>query len=302
MAKFAKPNPEKQALNVIKMLDRTGQIPSVGTLRSYQQSLKNVATFLIENNPDDYLKNLDKEKALSYLDFRSEEVGQKTLDRDRQAMQAMMQYITHRLDPNESLPVVKSTRPQVLKSRSYRPTEINHIAAHQSEPNALATLIAWQSGLRAHELLTLRPAGERPADPRPADENKFLGRPIHSPGVMYTVQGKGGLVRDVIVPDHLAERLEKLRLDKPETYSDRGVHYERHYAINGGNRWSKSFSDASLRSLGYSYGAHGLRHSYAQERMLTLQVEYNFERDYSLMLVSQEMGHFRPEITETYLR
>ena len=59
-------------------------------------------------------------------------------------------------------------------------------------------------------------------------------------------------------------------------------------------------SAASERVLGWSTGAHGLRHSYAQERMAELQA--SLSRDAALTTVSQEMGHFRPEITETYLR
>ncbi len=53
--------------------------------------------------------------------------------------------------------------------------------------------------------------------------------------------------------------------------------------------------------LGRSTGAHGLRHSYAQERLDELQ-RAGLSQDLALTTVSQEMGHFRAEITETYLR
>ena len=52
---------------------------------------------------------------------------------------------------------------------------------------------------------------ERIADKRPALASKFAGRE----GVRYTVQGKGGLVREVLIPVHLAQQLEALRLDEP---------------------------------------------------------------------------------------
>ena len=64
---------------------------------------------------------------------------------------------------------------------------------------------------------------------------------------------------------------------------------------------SSSVTNAAERVLGWSTGAHGLRHSYAQERMYELQ-HNGLRRDEALETVSQEMGHFRPEITETYLR
>ena len=72
-------------------------------------------------------------------------------------------------------------------------------------------------------------------------------------------------------------------------------------AISSSMNWSNSFSAAANRSLGWSEGAHGLRHSYAQERMHELQ-KSGLSRDRALETVSQEMGHFRPSITEIYLR
>ena len=58
---------------------------------------------------------------------------------------------------------------------------------------------------------------------------------------------------------------------------------------------------AAKRVLGWSEGAHGLRHSYAQERLRELQRQ-GLRWEYALETVSQEMGHFRPQITEVYLR
>ena len=101
-------------------------------------------------------------------------------------------------------------------------------------------------------------------------------------------------------PPPLAERLEDRRLNQPVQITDRGVNYTSHYDINGGNRWSSSFTTASNRALNWSTGAHGLRHSYAQERMSELQKNMTYEK--ALEVVSQEMGHFRPDITEVYLR
>ena len=42
-------------------------------------------------------------------------------------------------------------------------------------------------------------------------------------------------------------------------------------------------------------------HNFAQERMDELQGS-GFSYDDALVIVSQEMGHFRGDITETYLR
>ena len=284
MAKFA--SAARQSAGVIKTL-QGGILRSVGTVRNYEQGLTRVAEWMKANriNHGD-LRTLSPAQAITYLEQRGELVGQKTLDMERQTLPA-----------GEHLPVVKSEQAQILSSRAYSPDQVALIAAAQQPPNALATAIALAAGLRAHELLTLSPRHERTPDARPAADSKFAGRE----GVIYTVQGKGGLVREVLIPSHLADRLEHVRLAEPVRITDRGVFYQSQYAIGGGQRWSNAFSAGSVRTLGWSRGAHGVRHSYAQQRMQELQ-KLGLVRDMALRTVSQEMGHFRPEITETYLR
>jgi integrase len=162
----------------------------------------------------------------------------------------------------------------------------------------LATRIAHSAGLRAHELLTIRLAGERHASThREWSSDRFAGRD----GERFTVEGKGGLVREVLLSRELAAQLEATRLAEPQQVADRGVNYMQHYDIGGGRAWSQSFSAASQRELGFSNGAHGLRHSYAQERMEELQRNgMNYED--AKGTVAQEVGHFDKETTEAYLR
>ena len=108
------------------------------------------------------------EQTMTYLEIRGQEVGQSTLNMERQAIQAMMQYVTGKLEPKQTLPVIKSEIEQTLKSRAYTSEQVKMIRSHQTERNALATEIAHTAGLRAHELLTLRPANEQPMSDRPA--------------------------------------------------------------------------------------------------------------------------------------
>ena len=289
-------SPASQAGHVMKALQGS-ILPSVGTVRNYEQALTRVAEWTQRERINGGLQAMTPELAVRYLEERGQEVGQKTLDMERQAMQCMMTHVTDQLPAGERLPVVKAETQQQLEARAYTPQQAALIASSQNVRNGLATEIAYAAGLRAHELLTLRRADELAPDPRPALGSKFQGRQ----GERYTVQGKGGLVRTVQIPSALAIRLEATRRDEPERITDRGVHYESCYDIGGGQRWSNSFSAASERALGWSSGAHGLRHSYAQERMYELQ-HSGLIRDAALETVSQEMGHFRPEITETYLR
>lgn len=299
MSKFAKNiDPQaiatKQASNIMKELQRN-VLSSVGTIRNYEERLRVVAKSINEQYGCG-LKQLTVEQALQYLSDRTVEVGQKTLDMERQAIQCMMQNVTKKLAEGEKLTVMRSEHQQVLSSRAYTPLQIQMIIRAQTEKNSLSTALSHAAGLRAHELYTLEKANERCADARPALSEKFQGRE----GIIYTVQGKGGLVRDVLIPNELAQRLEQRRLETPRTVIDRNVKYQTHYDINGGNRWSSSFSSASSRTLNWSAGAHGMRHTYAQERMQELQKNMTYNK--ALEVVSQEMGHFRPAITTVYLR
>lgn len=300
MAKFSsiEKQADKMATAIAKELN--DKIDSVGTIRNYQQALTTVAKEMVAQGQ--HLRDLTPERAEAYLEQRGLEVGQKTLDMERQAIQSMMQNVTGQLEQNEKLTVIKSEHSQVLESRAYTPEQVKAITGHQSPHNALATEIAYSAGLRAHELATIRPIEERAPSERPANEEKFSGRE----GVAYTVQGKGGLIREVRIPQELSTRLEATRLDKPETVTDRNISYDRHYEIGYGNAFSKSFSEASQKALEFSNGAHGLRHSYAQERMSELRdVDrpggfLSYEK--ALETVSQELGHFRESVTEVYLR
>jgi len=269
-----------------------GRVHGLGTARNYEQALKLAADW-DKANGGKGLEYFDHDRAMAYLAERSKTVGQSTLDLDRQALQ-ILPHVDH-LDRVRS----ELDRPGLAdQGRAYTPTQIQAITEAQTPRNALATEIAHAAGLRAHELLTLRPAGERPASShREWSPHRFDGREV----VRYTVEGKGGLVREVGIPQELAGRLEERRLEEPREVIDRGITYEQHYNIGGGQAWSSSFSRASERELGYSTGAHGLRHSYAQERMNELQGRGMSYHD-ALGVVSQEMGHFRPDITEVYLR
>ena len=265
-----------------------GKIHSVGTARGYEQSLKGTAEFMQENRLGN-LRNLTVEIAHQYLEERASSVSQKTLDLDRQAMQMHL---------GQKLEVVKSERETQLSTRSYTAVQVDRIVSAQSERNGLATQVAHNAGLRAHELLTIRQQDERQASThREWSASRFAGRE----GVRYTVEGKGGLIREVLLPKDLANRLETTRLAESRQVVDRGVNYTQHYDIGGGRAWSQSFSAASQRELGFSNGAHGLRHSYAQERLDELQGRgMNYED--AKATVAQEVGHFDSSTTEAYLR
>ena len=302
MAKFRSPKPpERQAREVTGALVNLGALrrnparpASLRTVQNYRDCLLQVARRIAADGRE--LRDLAPDTAEAYLRGRAGELGQKALDMHRRALQAMLVHVSRRLPQGRRLDVVRSERPDRHRSRAYTPAQVCRVAAAQTPRNALATLIAHAAGLRAHELLTLARPAEQPPDPRPARESKFAGRP----GVDYTVVGKGGLVRTVRLPEHLAIRLEERRREAPATVTDRGIRYRSRYDVAGGRAWGASFSAASVRSLGWSRGAHGLRHSYAQER--TAETRRLLSHHAARETVSQELGHFRASVTDAYLK
>lgn len=271
----------------------SGKIHSVVTAKTYQASLKLLAEW-DKVNGGKGLTLLDTSRAEAYLLERAEYVTQKTLDKDRQALQIL---------PNVDKP--DRIKSQVInsglstQSRAYDIAQVEHLFNHQQEHNALATEISYEAGLRAHELYTIRPLSEQAISThRQFSNERFEGRPST---VAYTVIGKGGLIREVRLSTELSQRLESLRLPMPRNVTDRGIRYQQQYNIGAGKAWSQSFSSASSREFGWSNGAHGLRHSYAQDRMKEIQALGHTYQS-ALEIVSQEMGHFRADITEVYLR
>ncbi len=269
----------------------TGKIHSLATFNKYAAVLERAGLWAQQVEGLRHICEMTPMLGQAYLAERAAEgIGQKQLDTDRVALE----FLTGK----GSLEREYAQVPSDLGRRAYTADQIRLVAAGQNERNALATEIAWRAGLRAHELLTLRRTGEAAAaGHRQWRAERFAGRT----GQRYIVTGKGGLNREVQIPKDLADRLEARRLAVARTVRDRGIDYRTHYKIGGGNAWSKSFSAASSRALGWSSGAHGLRHSYAQERMADLQglgCPYPEARE----IVSQELGHFRGEIVEVYLR
>lgn len=295
--------PEKQAAHIVRAALALGQprhgqaaegrVHSLRSAQNYESALRLVAVWLRDNGHQDGLHRITPDLARAYLAERAEVVTQSTLDQDRHAL---------RLIPGlGTLERVKSELGRgtlATQGRAYTPAQVEMIAAAQAPRNALATRIAHAAGLRAHELLTLRRADEqRPSAHRAWSPDRFVGRE----GVRYAVTGKGGLVREVLLPPALAADLERTRLAAPRTVEDRGIRYRQSYDLAGGQVWGRSYSAASRRALGWSTGAHGLRHGYAQTRLDEIQGRGYVYAD-ALAIVSQELGHFRPEITETYLR
>ena len=275
-----------------------GLIHSLGTKRNYEGVLKRFCTWIQHNRLRD-LEHATPQIAMRYLEERAGRVAQKTLDLDRQAIQFLFRQTMGR---DIRLVRVKSTycsgRRLAEKPRAYTRTQLLVVTGSMSARAGLAARLCYAAGLRAQEVLTIRPRSEQsPSGHRTWSSDRFAGRA----GVVYTVAGKGGLRREVMLPRDLATELEQYRLSKPKSVNDRGIYYKAHYDLTGGNSLSRAWQRSSDRVLGWSTGLHGLRHGYAQDRMTELAA-IGFGREERQAIVSQELGHFRITETESYLR
>jgi len=280
----------KATMNV-KGSKSTGRIHSVASFNKYTSALKLAGEWAKANHGCNKLNGISPAIAQSYLEHRSQQgIGQKQLDADRNALS----YLTGKDSLQRQRAMVESKH----VNRAINRELVDRVVGKQSARNALATKIALEAGLRAHELLTLRRSDEQSASQhRTWSSDRFTGRQ----GGVYVVTGKGGLKREVLIPNQLVLVLEARRLENSQLTIDRGIKYVQYYDIGGGNKWSRSFRDACNRLTGKNLSAHGLRYTYAQERMKELQrLSYTYYE--ARLIVSQELGHFRGDVVETYLR
>ena len=263
-------------------------IHSIGSQRNFVACLNCFARFLEVNHAGN-LRCFAPDAPEAYLFARSRRVGESQLRLDRWALQ----FLTGR-----RLPLFEPARPQKLKPRAYTAEQIAAVAAHQKPWYAFSTWLAAAIGLRSMELITIGPLDQQPRDPRPIP--RYL-QAYMAPGVLYSVKGKGGLVRTVVVPRPFVAPLDARRRPLPVIVQHQGRVLTSYYDIPGGRPWATSFAQACRRTFNTSAGAHGLRHTYTQSRIDVLLGHDIPEQD-AKKAVSVEIGHFRVDVVDLYLR
>lgn len=238
------------------------------------------------------VKQLSCEMANQYIESQRNNIAAKSLRNERKVLQRIIDIY----EPGERVVIQGDLLEREWVNRAYAYEQVEQIMMHQRERMQLSTAIAFSAGLRARELLTLRRLDEaQPSKSRKWRNDLFKGLN----GVKYIVEGKGGLKRVVTLPSELSNILETKRLSTPIIVEDRKCKITTYYDIAGGKKFSDAFSQRSKSVLGWSHGAHGLRYSYAQERMShSISNETYQDRK---AIVSQELGHFRASITTHYL-
>lgn len=122
--------------------------------------------------------------------------------------------------------------------------------------------VALPASPQIGEIPAIRRPNERPASSRRWDGDRFAGIAPERRRI-FTVRGKGGLIREVCFSPETSERLEARRLPKEIHVRDRTIDSRSAYRICGGQALSQVWSTASKRAVGFSNGFHSLRHSFA---------------------------------------
>lgn len=224
-----------------------------------------------------------------FLSFKANSCRQKTLDGYRQSL---------RLVYDLQVPYVLSKVATILEPRAYRDEQIKYLSSVANSQLSLSIRLASASGMRAIELDTLARTTDTKEDIRPWLPGRFSGR---EHWVSYVVKGKGGLRRNIKIPPEISDELEISRLSEPTRKTSRGINYLKRYKLIGGHTFSQQFSRLSIREFNWSAGAHGLRHRFAQNRLIELQ-KLGFAYCTALEILSQELGHFSTKNTMAYLR
>lgn len=266
---------------------QTKGISSISTEKKYMSCVKIFLDWCIKfKYPTSKITNQVCEE---FLNCKATSCTQKPVDGYRQALDMIF---------NLKIDYVCSRVPTILTPRAYSQSQILFLIENSNLDLSFSIDLASACGLRAVELDTIARLEDFSENMRDWLPERFFG---FDAGSEFVVIGKGGLRRKILIPFSLATRLESLRLKKTEVKTQRGIHYTKYYSIIGGHTFSQRFSRLSTLNFGWSTGAHGLRHSYAQQRIVLL-MKNGFSYEYSLKIVSQELGHFSTTNTLTYLR
>ena len=223
-----------------------------------------------------------------FLHLNSLTWQQKTVEQHRQALGKVFSI---------DLPRYRAAVPSYVRGRAYTEAEFERILEVIGQKHRLPIALLYRCGLRTEEILRISDIEIRkPSPQRPWRDDLFTGL---TDVIVCTCTGKGGLTRRIAIPVRLYSELEQYRLDQPTIVRNRGKDLESHFDLVGGQALSMAFTRASRLALGFGLGAHGLRYSYIQRRLSQLEA-LGFSPLDRLAICSQEVGHFREDITLHY--
>ena len=266
-------------------------IHSIGSARDYSGCISAFLKWRLDHSGIPQFAPITTAEATYFLDELSVQIQQSSLDQYHNALQIAM---------GAKLARHTSDLEDIRKSRVIYASDLYPIIERMSERHAFTTILIAHTGMRASEIYELRFEDElEPSKHRNWSKDCFAGR--GDLRRMVIENGKGGLHRPVGLNDACFTQLMKYKLPEKKWITDRGVDRQTWFDLPGGQRISQAFSEASSKALHESMGIHGLRHSYAQARYAVLR-KAGYSHVEALSIITQELGHFRSDITLGYFR
>ena len=303
-------NPRRQALQLLGKYLATGKsrhkhreqkwLHGRRTIDHYRQVLTRASQWMIDNGYPRGLENIDEKLFGHFLQQRASRLTQDGLNYES----AIVRRIVPQLRDMERPRVVALKEPtsRSTENRANTLGEAQAIIDRLDPDDALSACLVANTAVRVSEPPTLADPRDRPPSRhRTWSAERYDGM---GPGGEYTVIGKGGLVMPIWVPQHLVRAIEAKRLPVPVWEKDhRGTWFRRYFDLPGGSAFGKRYAVASKAVVGERghKGVHGLRHMFAQIR-LVYHMDQGRSYKEARRLVSQQVGHFRDQITKTYLR
>ncbi|MBA3007522.1 MAG: tyrosine-type recombinase/integrase [Proteobacteria bacterium] len=159
-------------------------------------------------------------------------------------------------------------QPVKVKPRAY--TRPEAMLQHLTGSHRLAAELQFYGGARVNEITRLKP--------------EHMG----NDGVIHLTNTKGGRRRDITVPPELHRRLSEIIAREGDF---RFVYHQ----------YRSALKSAAFESEQAYTGSHGLRWCFAQKMFAEIQ-ETGGTYEHALKMVSEQLGHSRPEITLHYLQ
>jgi integrase len=271
------------------------------TVQRYQGDLGRAAESIQQQHGVSKLKDITQAQAQAYIDQRlREKICIRTLQGYAKALQLLPLVEKLTLPSRGTDPKDKPK-----EGRAYTLEQIKEVQKNLPSLAAkLATQVIVESGCRSQDLASMRLEVERPiknARLTKLHPDRFAAR---EDWVKVSFIGKGGHEYTSTISPELAKEIAAFRLYEARDFRERkqeNVVTKQYYDIPAGWRLSLIWTAASKRTFGFSRGIHGLRHTFAQERVRAMQV-LNMTWDKILECVSQQMGHYRAEQVRVYLR
>lgn len=243
-----------------------------------------------------HLKDIEKTSAThiqTYLESRiSEGVALATIVKEAAALAKLENALNQYAEKHEKgnkynfreaiRETIKEARHELPKAKPHRAYEspVKIIEGIQDVKHQIAARTQFESGARVHEISLVKP-----------DQLRGIGqdRATGEKCGVIEIKGKGGKIRELCVSPMTYEKISNL------------IETEGRFLIDK-NAYRADLRHACEISTERYSGSHGLRWTYAQDRMESLQSVHGMSYEQSLCEVSRDLGHERPDITEHYLR